>query len=322
MKEEKRSNGKKTDKKPVTYTSVDWNSYKIKKEENEAGSGKRGSGEWTQPDVDEKWILDRENDARHAYDFAADEAFNKALKEADSRTEKKTKSPDNDVTPSDKASGDMKEIKAEEISADSSEKQTEKQAGEQDKESPAKSRKKKSLGTKLDELGSSWVSTGNFRNKDELDNKTIKDLENNIIETTKGASDDFLTKAVAEVSSALRDEDGYEPLGEVSLGDTFEIPKLDIHFGDTQDLKDAKKDLKEIRSEDLKKEIEKLDLAADADAQKKERKKKKEAAENDNAEKIIVKSDELKRKKKKKAASEKKDSLERKEEILIPEVEE
>ena len=322
MKEEKRSSEKKTDKKPVTYTSVDWNSYKIKKEEKGVGSGKRESSEWTQPEVDEKWILDRENDARHAYDFAADEAFNKALKEADSRTGKKTESPDADMKPSDKAADDMKEIKAEEIPADSSEKQSqkktekrtekqtdrhedkpvEKQEDKQNKETPAKSRKKKSLGTKLDELGSSWVSTGNFRNKDEIDNKTIKDLENNIIETTKGASDDFLTKAVAEVSSALRDEDGYEPLGEVSLGDTFEIPKLDIHFGDTQDLKDAKKDLKEIRSEDLKKEIEKLDLAADADAQKKERKKKKEAAENDNAEKIIVKSDELKRKRKKKTA--------------------
>ncbi len=299
MKDEIRSNGKKTDKKPVTYTTVDWDSYRIKKVEKDAHAHKRGKDEWHQPVVDEKWLLDKEDDPRHAYDFAADEEFNKALKEADSKKEK----------PAYKAADEIKEIKAEDLPADRSEKKEEKktvkkeekqaekpeekqekkqvekktdrpedkpvdkQENKPEKDAAAKTRKKKSLGTKLDELGSSWVSTGNFRNRDELDNKTIDDLEKNIIETTKGASDDFLTMAVAEVSSALRDENGYEPLGEVSLADTFEIPKLDIHFGDTQDLKEEGKDLKEIRSEDLKKEIEKLDLAADADSRKKAEKK-------------------------------------------------
>ena len=279
-------------RKPLTYTAVDWNSYKIKKEEKDAHTSRKSGREWSRPEVDDKWAVDNSGQDKPAYDFASDEEFNKALMEADGKQ-------------ADKSSRE-KEKKAAEAAADGPKKEVKKEKKEASS-SGTRSRKKKSLGTKLDELGSTWVSSGNFRNKEDLDDVSLKDLENNIIvEAKKRTSDELLSKAVEEVNSALRDENGYEPLGEVSLADTFEIPKLDIHFGDTADLKDVKKDLKELKDEDLKKEIEKLDLAASIEAQTK--KEIKEADDAENAEKIIVKSDELKKKKKKKKSSAKKEA--------------
>lgn len=297
MKDSKDNKGNRT---PVKYTAVDWDSYKIKKDEKEVRKPKKGKSEWTQPEVTEKWIIDKAKDDRHAYDFAADEEFTKAMKELDKKPDKKREKkekPEPEIKEIDnEPQGKVSDVKKEE-KKDTAIKAEKKQdaviKAEEKQDVGSKTRKKKSLGTKLDELGSTWVSTGNFRNNESLDDKAFKDLENNIIvEAKKRSSDEVLSKAVARVNEALMDEDGYEPLGEVSLGDTFEIPKLDIHFGDTEDLKEAKDDLKDIKSEDLKREIEKLDRAAE----KKARGKK----ESDERDKIIVKSDELKKKKKKK----------------------
>ena len=277
-------------RKPVKYTTVDWDSYRIKKEEMDARSRKKTKDEWTQPVVDEKWAVDKSDKDMPAYDFASDEEFNRALKEADTKQESgEAPMKEEAAAIPDKAAPEDTEIR--EVTADDT------------PEKVKRTKKKKSLGTKLDELGSSWVSSGNFRNRDDLDDKSFKNLENNIIvEASRRSSDEFLSKAVEEVNSVVRDGDGYEPLGEVSLADTFEIPKLDIHFGDTADLKSAKKDLKELRSEDLKKEIEKLDdLAASIEEQT--RKELKEAKDADEAEKIIIKSDELKKKKRKKKST-------------------
>ena len=224
MKDDKDKN-----RKPVKYTTVDWDSYRIKKEEYNVRSHKKAKDEWTQPVVDEKWAVDKSGKDRPAYDFASDEEFNRALKEADTKEEPGTAQPKEEpAAGADKTALGNPEIR--EVTADDT------------PEKEKRTKKKKSLGTKLDELGSSWVSSGNFRNKNELDDKSFKELENNIIvEASKRSSDEFLSKAVEEVNTALRDENGYEPLGEVSLADTFEIPQLDIHFGDTADLKSAKK---------------------------------------------------------------------------------
>ena len=280
-------------RKPVKYTAIDWDSYRIEKEEAGTGTRRKSGNEQIQPGIDKKWAVDEALRERPAYDFASDKEFNKALEEADGKQEKKSGKD----TGTDGEIKELKEIKEKEIQ------EIKEKTGSAEPEQTKRPRKKKSLGTKLDELGSSWVSTGNFRNSEKLDDKAFEELENNIIvEASKSSKDDFLAKAVTEVNEALRDEDGYEPLGEVNLADTFELPKLDIHFGDTQDLKEAKKDLKEIRSEDLKKEIEKLDLAASIEAQT--QKEIDEVKEAENAEKIIVKSDELKKKRKKKKDAE------------------
>ena len=271
MKEKKESlNGKKS----VKCSPVDWNSYKLKQEELDESRKKKKKTGWEEPVVDDKWKIRKSSEDTAAYDFANDEEFNRALAGADKK--KKVKE-----TPakSEENNDDSLQIKVEKVS----------------KTAP----KKKSLNKKLDELGersSNWVSTGNFRGGNDIDDHSFENLENNIINTTKGESDDFLKNAVKEVSEALRDEHGYEPLGEVSLQDTFEIPELNIHFGDTDDLKSIRD---EIRVEDLKREIDKLDLAASIELQT-----MKELEEQNNSDKIIVKSDELKRKRKKKRSSE------------------
>ncbi|MBR4718880.1 MAG: Ig-like domain-containing protein [Lachnospiraceae bacterium] len=269
-------------KKAVKCEPIDWNDFKLGKErsDDQADANK---------EADEKWRVEGTVEKKRA-----DKDFNEFIfKELSSEPEEHGKT-DNSIS-------EQEEITA---GADSKTSESESELSEPAK----KARKKKSLNEKLSEMGdSTWVSTGNFRNEDKLDDKTIKELEGNIIETTKGVTDEFLTSAVDEVNKALIDEDGYEPLGEISLGDTFEIPDLNIHFGDTEELRDINKISREIKDQDLKREIEKLDLAQSIELQT-----AKEIAEQEGLDdKVIIRSDELRKKaKKKKGTGSKKKSLE------------
>ena len=285
-------------KKPVKYTTVDWDKYKVDKENKEAAK-KTDKRDWQVPEIGEKWAVGKASGGKEKYDFAADKELNEALKKADvsksdgeavaGKHEAGRDKQNEDRPLRDK---DMKELSAPQKEQDDKAPADAGNAGKQ--EESKKQRKRKSLNTKLGEMGSNWVTTGNFRNSETIDDKTIKDLENNIIEATKGSQDELLKSAVKEVSKALKDDEGYEPLGEVSLGDTFEIPKLDIHFGDTADLSEVKKDVKELEAKDLKEAIEKLDLAASIEEQT-----AKEIAERDEVDKVVEALRNEKRRKKK-----------------------
>lgn len=240
-------------KKAVKCEPVDWNNFKLGKEEQ---TGK----------ADDK----KENNAKWSVEGTVEK------KQSDS---------------------DFNEFVFKELSSEPSESVKEKP------ESEKKAKKRKSLNTKLNEIGSSnWVSTGNFRNEEKINDETIRELEDHIIETTKASQDELLSSAVKEVNKVLEDENGYEPLGEVSLADTFEIPELDIHFGDTEELKGIDKISKELKDKDLKKEIEKLDLAQSIVEQT-----EREIAEQDEKEKLSAQKKRSKKStgnKKKKASAE------------------
>ena len=63
-------------------------------------------------------------------------------------------------------------------------------------------------------------------------------LEKNIIKTTNDArrDEEFFTNAMAEVSKAIKEAEGSDFAKDDGLQHTFEIPELDIHFGDTRKL--------------------------------------------------------------------------------------
>ena len=105
--------------------------------------------------------------------------------------------------------------------------------GKEDEEAlNSKKRKKKSLNTKLEELS---------RESKKAEDPELKSLENNIIKSTEAVSDDFLAGAVKEVSEALEESSDKFFLDAVSDAATFELPKLDIHFGDTAELSGIQK---------------------------------------------------------------------------------
>ena len=110
--------------------------------------------------------------------------------------------------------------------------------------SESKPSKKKSLNAKLNELGNSnWVSTGNFRSPED---KGLDRLEDKIISEAAGNQDEFLKSAMQVVSDALKEEGEENLPADTVLGDTFEIPKLDIHFGDTAELKNIRQEIESI----------------------------------------------------------------------------
>lgn len=232
-------------KKAVKCEPVDWTSFKLGREgqTDKAEENKENGEKWAVKGTVEKKQSDKD--------------FNEfVFRELSAEPLEAKKTGDEDASAAVK---DEKEKKTE----------VEGNAGSVDKdEREKKPRKRKSLNTKLDEIGkSNWVSTGNFRNEEKISDQAIRALEDNIIETTRAAQDEILSSAVNEVNKALEDEGGYEPLGEVSLADTFEIPELDIHFGDTEELKGINRISREIKDKDLKKEIEKLDLAQSIEEQ-------------------------------------------------------
>lgn len=261
-------------KKAVKCEPIDWSDFKLNKD--------RSADQAADADeIEEKWRVEGTVEKKRS-----DKDFNEfVFKELSSEPED-VSSTDNSISEHNVNTSGSDNIVSEPV---------------RDESAPVKKAKtRKSLNEKLSEMGdSTWVSTGNFRNEDKIDDQTIRELEGHIIESTREASDQILTSAVEEVNKALVDENGYEPLGEVSLGDTFEIPDLNIHFGDTEELDHISRASRELRDKDLKKEIEKLDLAQSIELQT-----AKEIAEEDD--KIIIKSDELKRKKKKKSSAAKK----------------
>lgn len=259
-------------KKAIKCEPVDWNNFKLGREEqtDKTSEKKNGSEKWAVEGTVEKKQSDKDFN-----EFVFKELSSEPSEPAKAAGKKDAEQKDAPVKKADPDKAAGSEAAAVPGNPD-----------EPDK----KPRKRKSLNAKLNEIGNSnWVSTGNFRNEEKISDQTIKELEDHIIETTKAAQDEVLSSAVKEVSKALKDDDGYEPLGEVSLADTFEIPELDIHFGDTEELKGIDKISREIKDQDLKKEIEKLDLAQSIEEQT-----AKEIAEQDENEKI---SRELKREK-------------------------
>ncbi|MCR5356422.1 MAG: hypothetical protein K6E63_03375, partial [Lachnospiraceae bacterium] len=213
MKDEKE---KLSGKRAVTCTPVDWNEYKVKKEEQSAAKkSRKEKKEWEAPEVDEKWAVDK----------------------------KDLKMP---------ADPEMKELKADNRPS-----------------------KRKSLNAKLNELGNSnWVSTGNFRSEED---KGLDRLEDKIINEASGSQDEFLKSAMKVVSDALNEEgsegkkgkgiraDGLPEDGGVA--DTFEIPKLDIHFGDTAELKDIRQEIETIEKANIDKIVRERDLEAAIESQ-------------------------------------------------------
>ena len=69
MNENRDNKGMPNGKKAVKCTPVDWDSYKIKKEEAEHHSGRKGKQGWEQPVVTDKWALDKTVEDKPAYDF-------------------------------------------------------------------------------------------------------------------------------------------------------------------------------------------------------------------------------------------------------------
>ena len=251
-------------KKAIKCEPVDWNNFKLGREEqtDKTAEKKKGSEKWAVEGTVEKKQSDKDFN-----EFVFKELSSEPAKPEKEGAKKDTEQKDAPV----KKAGPDKAAGSEAAAV----------PGNPD-EPDKKPRKRKSLNAKLNEIGNSnWVSTGNFRNEEKISDQTIKELEDHIIETTKAAQDEVLSSAVKEVNKALKDDDGYEPLGEVSLADTFEIPELDIHFGDTEELKGIDKISREIKDQDLKKEIEKLDLAQSIEEQT-----AREIAEQDENERI------------------------------------
>ncbi len=223
MKENKEKlNGKKA----VTCTPVDWEEYRVKKEEKAASSGKKskkGKQEWEAPVVDEKWAVDTGDDVK---------------------------------VPAD---ADMKEIRMDAV--------PEKKADAADEvKSERKTSKKKSLNAKLNELGNSnWVSTGNFRHEDD---KNLDKLGDKIIDEAAGGQDEFLTNAMRVVSDALKEgEESGGVLKDDGLASPFDLPKLDIHFGDTAELKDISREIEHIEKTNIDQIVREKDLAAAIESQ-------------------------------------------------------
>ena len=186
--------GNNEDKKAVKYTTVDWNAYKVGRGEKGIGSDDEGSHHGSHHGS--------HGSHRHEESFSGKGNFR----------------PDDVVSDSfdDKVFRELKDA-----------------LGKEDEEAlNSKKRKKKSLNTKLEELG---------RENNKAEDSDLKSLENNIIKSTEAASDDFLAGAVKEVSKALEESSDDFFLNAVSEEATFELPKLDIHFGDTAELSGIQK---------------------------------------------------------------------------------
>ncbi|MCR5508361.1 MAG: hypothetical protein K6F34_06725 [Lachnospiraceae bacterium] len=254
----KNNKDKQNGKKAVTCTPVDWEDYRIRKD---AKSGsKKDRREQGTPEVGKKWAIENDEDLR------------------------KSRAKDNANGTKDAAPGP--------VSAGNG-------AGPADvamSDSPDKKpSRKKSLNAKLNELGNSnWVSTGNFRHEDGTSVREADRLEDKIINEAAGTQDEFLKNAMKVVSDALK-EGGTETAEAPGVpgNDTFEIPKLDIHFGDTAELKDISSEIETIRKANIDKIVKERDL---------------EAAIEKQTSKEITEEDELKKLKKELSQAKKKSS--------------
>ncbi|MCR5420859.1 MAG: hypothetical protein K6E98_07630, partial [Lachnospiraceae bacterium] len=128
----------------------------------------------------------------------------------------------------------------------------------QERNSGKGKKKKKSVNEKLKEI--------NIARELKESEKTLlssgenfEDLEKNIIKTTEKEQDSILENAAQEVSKALAENDDSIFLAGVRDTGTFEIPKLDIHFGDTSELVNIRES---IEAADLAKLIDDDALSA------------------------------------------------------------
>ena len=162
-------------KKAIKCEPVDWNNFKLGREEqtDKTAEKKKGSEKWAVEGTVEKKQSDKDFN-----EFVFKELSSEPAKPEKEGGKKDTEQKDAPV----KKAGPDKAAGSEAAAV----------PGNPD-EPDKKPRKRKSLNAKLNEIGNSnWVSTGNFRNEEKISDQTIKELEDHIIETTKGAQAEAL----------------------------------------------------------------------------------------------------------------------------------